>query len=144
MSRKSRGSAQGIMRTGTVASTDNRNWELLPDNQPQRRFSQNRAVALDMESANHRRQWISLSRALAAPLLCVATNRCTVRQATPAWQTISTVNGWISTCASACAPGVATLTRHGAITAASYAAFPRWRFNSALTTGSRSDPVAVG
>lgn len=40
-----------IMRTGTVASTDNRNWELLPDNLPQRRFSQSRAVALDMESA---------------------------------------------------------------------------------------------
>ena len=40
-----------IMRTGTVASTDNRNWELLPDNMPQRRFSQSRAVALDMESA---------------------------------------------------------------------------------------------
>ncbi|MBV2216205.1 MAG: AMP nucleosidase, partial [Diaphorobacter sp.] len=39
-----------IMRTGTVASTDNRNWELLPDNMPQRRFSQSRAVALDMES----------------------------------------------------------------------------------------------
>ncbi|WP_138512584.1 AMP nucleosidase [Rhodoferax bucti] len=42
---------KSIMRTGTVASTDNRNWELLPDNQPQRRFSQSRAVALDMESA---------------------------------------------------------------------------------------------
>jgi AMP nucleosidase len=40
-----------IMRTGTVASTDNRNWELLPGNEPQRRFSQSRAVALDMESA---------------------------------------------------------------------------------------------
>jgi AMP nucleosidase len=40
-----------IMRTGTVASTDNRNWELLPFNTPQRRFSQSRAVALDMESA---------------------------------------------------------------------------------------------
>ena len=40
-----------IMRTGTVASTDNRNWELLPSNQPQRRFSQSRAIALDMESA---------------------------------------------------------------------------------------------
>ena len=40
-----------VMRTGTVASTDNRNWELLPDNAPQRRFSQSRAVALDMESA---------------------------------------------------------------------------------------------
>ncbi len=44
-----------IMRTGTVASTDNRNWELLPSrhvaNTPERRFSQSRAVALDMESA---------------------------------------------------------------------------------------------
>ncbi|MPN20258.1 AMP nucleosidase [bioreactor metagenome] len=40
-----------IMRTGTVATIANRNWELLPDNLPQRRFSQSRAVALDMESA---------------------------------------------------------------------------------------------
>jgi AMP nucleosidase len=44
-----------IMRTGTVASTDNRNWELLPSlnsgSTPERRFSQSRAVALDMESA---------------------------------------------------------------------------------------------
>ncbi len=44
-----------IMRTGTVASTDNRNWELLPSRNtlstPDRRFSQSRAVALDMESA---------------------------------------------------------------------------------------------
>jgi AMP nucleosidase len=40
-----------VLRTGTVASTDNRNWELLPDNKPQRRFSQSRAIALDMESA---------------------------------------------------------------------------------------------
>jgi len=44
-----------IMRTGTVASTDNRNWELLPTQNavstPERRFSQSRAIALDMESA---------------------------------------------------------------------------------------------
>ncbi|HKX44345.1 MAG TPA: AMP nucleosidase [Burkholderiaceae bacterium] len=44
-----------IMRTGTVASTDNRNWELLPSRHavstPERRFSQSRAIALDMESA---------------------------------------------------------------------------------------------
>ena len=44
-----------IMRTGTVASTDNRNWELLPfrnaQSTPERRFSQSRAIALDMESA---------------------------------------------------------------------------------------------
>jgi AMP nucleosidase len=40
-----------LLRTGTVASTDNRNWELLPYPGPERRFSQSRAVALDMESA---------------------------------------------------------------------------------------------
>ncbi len=37
-----------VMRTGTVASTDNRNWELLPH---EKRLSQSRAIALDMESA---------------------------------------------------------------------------------------------
>jgi AMP nucleosidase len=42
---------KGVLRTGTVASTDNRNWELLPHPGPERRFSQSRAVALDMESA---------------------------------------------------------------------------------------------
>ena len=40
-----------VLRTGTVASTDNRNWELLPHKTPARRFSQSRAIALDMESA---------------------------------------------------------------------------------------------
>jgi AMP nucleosidase len=40
-----------IMRTGTVASVDNRNWELLPSQTLIRRFSQSRAIALDMESA---------------------------------------------------------------------------------------------
>ena len=40
-----------IMRTGTVATVDNRNWELREHHEPLRRFSQSRAVALDMESA---------------------------------------------------------------------------------------------
>ena len=40
-----------ILRTGTVVSTDNRNRELLPHPSSERRFSQSRAVALDMESA---------------------------------------------------------------------------------------------
>ncbi|NCV71065.1 MAG: hypothetical protein EBW55_10255, partial [Betaproteobacteria bacterium] len=39
------------MRTGTVVTTDNRNWELLPESSAQRRFSQSRAIAVDMESA---------------------------------------------------------------------------------------------
>ncbi len=40
-----------IMRTGAVASTDNRNRELRPQRAPIRRFSQSRAIAMDMESA---------------------------------------------------------------------------------------------
>ena len=40
-----------IMRTGTVATLDNRNWELRETSGPVQRLSQSRAVALDMESA---------------------------------------------------------------------------------------------
>ena len=40
-----------IMRTGTVASIDNRNWELSDQSEPVRKLSQSRAIALDMESA---------------------------------------------------------------------------------------------
>ena len=40
-----------IMRTGTVATIDNRNWELRELSGPIRRLSQSRAIALDMESA---------------------------------------------------------------------------------------------
>lgn len=40
-----------IMRTGTVATIDNRNWELRDHHEPVQRFSQSRAIALDMESA---------------------------------------------------------------------------------------------
>ncbi|MBX2825247.1 MAG: AMP nucleosidase [Gammaproteobacteria bacterium] len=40
-----------VMRTGTVASIDNRNWELQDHREPVRRLSQSRAIALDMESA---------------------------------------------------------------------------------------------
>jgi len=40
-----------VMRTGTVASVDNRNWELREQSGPVQRLSQSRAVALDMESA---------------------------------------------------------------------------------------------
>ncbi len=40
-----------IMRTGTVASVDNRNWELRDQSGPVQRLGQSRAIALDMESA---------------------------------------------------------------------------------------------
>lgn len=40
-----------VMRTGTVATIDDRNWELRNHVDMVRRFSQSRAIALDMESA---------------------------------------------------------------------------------------------
>lgn len=40
-----------VMRTGTVATYDDRNWELRDQSGPVQRLSQSRAVALDMESA---------------------------------------------------------------------------------------------
>ena len=40
-----------VMRTGTVASLDHRNWELRDHSGPVQRLSQSRAIALDMESA---------------------------------------------------------------------------------------------
>jgi AMP nucleosidase len=42
---------KSVMRTGTVATIDNRNWELRDYREPVERFSQSRAIALDMESA---------------------------------------------------------------------------------------------
>ena len=39
-----------VMRTGTVATLDNRNWELREQSGPVQRLSQSRAIALDMES----------------------------------------------------------------------------------------------
>lgn len=42
---------KSVMRTGTVASIDNRNWELWDQKGLVQRFSQSRAIALDMESA---------------------------------------------------------------------------------------------
>lgn len=40
-----------VMRTGTVATIDNRNWELREHQESVDRFSKSRAIALDMESA---------------------------------------------------------------------------------------------
>ena len=43
--------AKRVMRTGTVVSVDNRNWELGNHVEIVRRLTQSRAIALDMESA---------------------------------------------------------------------------------------------
>ena len=40
-----------VMRTGTVATIDDRNWELLAQTEIVKRLNQSRAIALDMESA---------------------------------------------------------------------------------------------
>jgi AMP nucleosidase len=40
-----------VMRTGTVVTIDNRNWELRDQDELVEKFSQSRAIALDMESA---------------------------------------------------------------------------------------------
>ncbi|WP_282609864.1 AMP nucleosidase [Pelagibius sp. Alg239-R121] len=40
-----------VMRTGTVATIDDRNWELLEQTEIVKRLNQSRAIALDMESA---------------------------------------------------------------------------------------------
>ena len=48
---RSDGDLKQVMRTGTVATIDDRNWELRDQREPVRRLSQSRAIALDMESA---------------------------------------------------------------------------------------------
>lgn len=42
---------KSLMRTGTVATVDDRNWELKPQAELVQRFNLSRAIALDMESA---------------------------------------------------------------------------------------------
>ncbi len=42
---------KSLMRTGTVATVDDRNWELMPQAELIQRFNLSRAIALDMESA---------------------------------------------------------------------------------------------
>jgi AMP nucleosidase len=58
------------MRTGTVVTTDDRNWELRYTNSA-RRFSQSRAVAIDMESATIAAQGYRF-RVPYGTLLCVS------------------------------------------------------------------------
>ena len=60
-----------VMRTGTVASSDNRNWELQDQREPVRRLSQSRAIALDMESATIAANGFRL-RVPYGTLLCVS------------------------------------------------------------------------
>jgi AMP nucleosidase len=58
------------MRTGTVVTTDDRNWELRYTDSA-RRFSQSRAIAIDMESATIAAQGYRF-RVPYGTLLCVS------------------------------------------------------------------------
>lgn len=60
-----------IMRTGTVATTDDRNWELRPFDRQNRRLSQSRAIAMDMESGTIAANGFRL-RVPYGTLLCVS------------------------------------------------------------------------
>ena len=60
-----------IVRTGTVATIDDRNWELRDQNELVQRFAQSRAIALDMESATIAANGFRL-RVPYGTLLCVS------------------------------------------------------------------------
>lgn len=62
---------KNIMRTGTIATIDNRNWELRDQRGPVKRLSQSRAIALDMESATIAANGFRL-RVPYGTLLCVS------------------------------------------------------------------------
>ncbi len=62
---------KNIMRTGTIATIDNRNWELRDQKGPVKRLSQSRAIALDMESATIAANGFRL-RVPYGTLLCVS------------------------------------------------------------------------
>ena len=60
-----------VMRTGTVASVDNRNWEIGDHVPTIRRLSQSRAIALDMELATSPPMAFAFACPMAT-LLCVS------------------------------------------------------------------------
>ena len=88
------------MRTGTVATTANRNWELRYDELFER-LNQQRAIAVDMESATDRRQRLPLPRALRHAAVRLGQAAARRAQAARHGQPPSTASGSTSTCRSA-------------------------------------------
>ena len=76
------------MRTGTVATIDNRNWELGDPLGWCRRLSQSRAIALDMESATIAANGFRF-RVPYGTLLCVSDKPLHGEIKLPAWQATS-------------------------------------------------------
>ena len=124
-----------VMRTGTVASTDNRNWELLPS----RHAASTPGAALQPEPRDRPRhgigddrgQRLSVPRAVRHLACASATSRCTARSSCPAWPIISIANASTSTCASASGRSSCCANRASTnSTAASSGASRKSRFNS--------------
>jgi AMP nucleosidase len=85
-----------IMRTGTVASVDNRNWELGDHVAVPRKLSQSRAIALDMESATIAANGFRF-RVPYETLLCVSDKPLHGGSSLRAWPASSTANAFHST-----------------------------------------------
>ena len=73
-----------VMRTGTVASVDNRNWE-IGDPAIVRRLSQSRAIALDMESAAIAANGFRFSACPTGHCSACRTNRSMEKSSSPVW-----------------------------------------------------------
>jgi len=87
------------LRTGTVVTTSDRNWELRFAEQA-RRFNQSRAIAIDMESATIAANGYRF-RVPYGTLLCVSDRPLHGEINCPAWRTRSTRNASASICRSA-------------------------------------------
>ncbi|WP_442954653.1 hypothetical protein [Pantoea sp. LMR881] len=85
------------LRTGTVVTTDDRNWELRYSASALR-FNLSRAVAVDMESATIAAQGYCRFRVPYGTLLSFLTNRCTVRSSCPDRQTAFMTARFLSIC----------------------------------------------
>ena len=92
-----------IMRTGTVASIDNRNWELLPRQRSRSGASARAARSRSTWKAPPSPPTASASACPTARCSASPTSRCTASSSCPAWPTTSTASASTSTCASACA-----------------------------------------
>ena len=130
------------MRTGTVMTTANRNWELRYD-ELFARLNQTRAIAVDMESAT-----IATNGFASRPARSAAcrTSRCTASSSCAAWPTPSTASASTSICTSAWRPSASCARRApSGCTRASCAASTSRRSGSSLDLqAARSHELAAG
>jgi AMP nucleosidase len=98
-----------IMRTGTVATVDNRNWELRDHTGPVQRLSQSRAIALDMESATIAANGFRF-RVPYGTLLCVSDKPLHGELKLPGMASPSTRRRFRGTCRSESAPWKSSAT----------------------------------